>query len=222
MFHTLRVIPRTITRPGFFALLTASALSLSACTGTDSTPTRSASAGSTAATSTPHSTLSAVAQTVPAQASTESSAGISALGNTDTAMKTQRLQAPAQLLVTGVRVGKHDGFTRVVFDLDGQGSPGWFVDYTDSPQQQGSGNPIPFNGTTALNVNIDGTVLPFEVNRTDPNIGTVDGQGAVTHIIPAGTFEGRSQFIVGLDGAHPYSVQVLPNPTRLVIDIQAS
>ena len=129
-------------------------------------------------------------------------------------------EPPAHLLVVGVRTGKHQGFERVVFDLEGEGSPGWFIDYTNSPAQQGSGHPIKFQGATALNVNIDGTVLPFEMNRPDPNIGTVAGQGGfVTEVVSAGTFEGRSQFVIGLAEEHAYSVQVLPNPTRLVIDI---
>lgn len=178
------------------------------------------------ATSTPADSSSAestpVAASTPLQAASaaQPKAGLRPLGNADTEQKTQRVQAPARLLVTGVRTGTHDGFERVVFDLDGQGEPGWFIDYTETPAQQGSGRPIEYDGATALNVNIDGTILPFEANRPDPNVGTVLGSGsAVKQIVPAGTFEGRSQFVIGLDSRHPYSVQVLNNPTRLVIDI---
>ncbi len=146
--------------------------------------------------------------------------GITALGTADLVMKTQRPTEPSQLMVTGVRIGKHPNFERVVFDFIGSGHPGWFIDYTAHPAQQGSGNPIDFDGTTALNVNIDGTVLPFEIGAQEPNIGTVPGQGGfITEVISAGTFEGRSQFIIGLTGQRPYSVQILNNPTRLVIDI---
>ena len=54
----------------------------------------------------------------------------------------------------------------------------------------------------------------------DPNIGTVPGAGGVvTQVLSGGTFEARSQFVIGLDGRHPYSVQVLNEPTRLVIDV---
>ena len=88
--------------------------------------------------------------------------------------------------------------------------------------QQGSGNTIKYDGSTTINVNIDGTVYPFDLGMEDPQIGTVQGTGnLVTEVISAGTFEGRSQFVVGLDGQHPYSVTVLQNPHRLVIDVLA-
>lgn len=155
-----------------------------------------------------------------ALAGSPAGAGISPLGDANREMKTQRAEPPAQLLVTDVRTGKHQGFERVVFEFEGNGEPGWFIDYTEDPAQQGSGHSIKYQGSTALNVNIDGTVLPFEMNRPDPNIGTVPGQGGfVTEVISAGTFEGRSQFVIGLKEEHAYSVQVLKGPTRLVIDI---
>lgn len=154
--------------------------------------------------------------------SNSASTGPSPLGEADSSMKTLRPEAPSQLMVTDVRTGSHAGFDRVVFDLTGEGNPGWFIDYTDTPAQQGSGNTIKYDGSTTLNVNIDGTVYPFDLGMEDPQIGTVQGTGnLVTEVISAGTFEGRSQFVVGLDGQHPYSVTVLQNPHRLVIDVLA-
>ena len=79
-----------------------------------------------------------------------------------------------------------------------------------------------FSGTSALNVNIDGTIYPHEAGREVPNLSTSEGAGNITEVISAGTFEGRSQFIVGLHSAVPYSVQVLDNPKRLVIDLVQS
>lgn len=149
-----------------------------------------------------------------------SKSDISPLGETNSAMKTSRPNKPAQLLVTNVRLGVHDRFERVVFDLEGNGDPGWFVDYTDKPMQQGSGALVQYNGRVALNVNIDGTVYPHELNMDDPEIKTVPGQGGfVTEVLSAGTYEGRSQFFIGLDETRPYSVQVLENPKRVAIDI---
>ena len=64
---------------------------------------------------------------------------------------------------------------------------------------------------------------PAEWARTlgmdDPQIGTVQGTGSITEVISAGTFEGRSQFIISLDSQLPYSVEVLEDPSRIVIDI---
>ena len=44
----------------------------------------------------------------------------------------------------------------------------------------------------------------------------------VTEVVPVGTLEGRSQFVVGLEREVPYSVQVIDEPTRLVIDLVRS
>lgn len=146
-------------------------------------------------------------------------AGVTALGDADTSMKTLRPAAPSQLVVTDVRVGSHQGFDRVVLDLAGEGDPGWFIDYTTNPTQQGSGHSVDFNGTVAMNVNLDGTVYPFDLGIEDPQLGTVEGTGKVTEVISTGTFEGRSQFVIGLREQLPYSVQVLEDPKRVVIDI---
>lgn len=150
-----------------------------------------------------------------------SAAGLAPLGVADTKAKTQRQANGAELVVTGVRVGKHETFDRVVFDLQGTGEPGWFVEYTDNPAQQGSGNPIEFAGDTAINLNIDGTLMPFELGLDDPQLGTIKGTDqVVTEIISQGTFEGRSQFVIGIRGSErPFSVQVLQEPPRLVVDI---
>lgn len=179
-------------------------------------------AAESARTSTNNTAGNSAPQSSPATASSD--AGVAPVGIADTATKTQRQSDGAELVVTGVRVGKHDTFDRVVFDLEGTGAPGWFIEYTNSPAQQGSGNPVEYAGDTALNVNIEGTLMPFELGLPDPQLGTIDGTDQViTQVISQGTFEGRAQFVIGVRGpAHPYAVQVLEEPTRLVIDIHRS
>ncbi|ALU21014.1 hypothetical protein AN398_02160 [Corynebacterium pseudotuberculosis] len=157
---------------------------------------------------------------LPSAPASSSNAGLTPLGDANKEAKTQRPEK-SESIVTGVRVGHHETFDRVVFDIEGSGNPGWFVDYTSSPTQQASGKPIQVRGKTALNVNIDGTLLPFELGKQDPRIGTVQGVGNITEVKAAGTVEGRSQFVIGLDAEHPYSVQIVPNPTRIVIDIRS-
>lgn len=161
-------------------------------------------------------------ETINAGIQTPAEAGIAPLGTADNDMKTLRPEVPAQLLVNDVRTGSHGGFDRVVFELDGSGDPGWFIDYTETASQLGSGKQVPYEGTIALNVNIDGTSYPHELGMEDPGLGTVGGSGNITEVVSTGTFEGRSQFIVGLTAAYPYSVEVLEDPKRLVIDIVQS
>lgn len=167
-------------------------------------------------TPTAHSGSDSVASTLSASSGSGSSettppapdAGMRSLGSANTNLKTQRPGAPAQLVVTNVRVGTHEGFERIVFEFHGSGDPGWFIDYSDSPTQQGSGSPVEYTGDTALNINIDGTAYPFEVGIPDPRLNPVPGSGGiVTEVVSAGTFEGRSQFVVGIKGsAKPLSL----------------
>ncbi|APT88332.1 hypothetical protein CFRA_02515 [Corynebacterium frankenforstense DSM 45800] len=147
--------------------------------------------------------------------------GLTPLGDANPAMKTERPEAPAGLAVTDVRTGHHDTFDRVVFDLAGEGRPGWYVDYDETPASQASGATVTYRGSVALNVNIDGTAYPFEVGVDDPHLTRVTAQedGVLTEVVPVGTLEGRSQFVVGLEREVPYSVQVIDGPTRLVIDL---
>src|SRR5699024_11596981 len=125
-----------------------------------------------------------------------------------------------RLLVTDVRVAMHVCVERVFLDLEDNGEPGWFIDYTDKPMQQGSGTLVQHDGRITLNVNIDGTVYPHELNMEDPELHTVSSQGGfISQVISTGTYEGRSQFFICLHEARPYSVQVLEDAKRIVIDI---
>lgn len=102
-------MPKTSSLAPVLAALTLGAVALAACS--------SVSENAAAPTSTFAATLSGgVNQTsVPA--------GITPLGETNMERKTERPQAPSKLVVTDVRVGKHDGFERVVFEFTGDGSP---------------------------------------------------------------------------------------------------
>jgi len=88
------------------------------------------------------------------------------------------------LIPTGVRVGAHDGFTRVVIDLEGEGEPGWFTSYTDSPAQQASGKPVEVKGNTFLNLGIEGTPWPStpELKEKYMQPGTTPGAGVVSAV----------------------------------------
>lgn len=204
MTDSLGLFPRSSPRrTTLAAILATGALGLAACS----------SGVSTESSGNPTATAGAL------QAATLGETGVASLKEADVTRKTARPDAPAQLIVESVRVASHEGFDRVVFDLAGDGEPGWFIDYTTTPAQQGSGNAIPFEGNAALNVNIDGTAYPFELNREDPQIGTVPGTGNITQVISAGTFEGHSQFVVCVEEEQPYTVEVLHEPHRLVIDV---
>lgn len=206
-----------------YALIAVLGLSAVACAHSEQNATPhpaahiadSAKAEGTAATAT-----AATAASTGASRSASAAAGITPLGSPNTERKTERLQAPAELQVYDIRIGRHEEFDRVVFEFRGTGLPGWLVDYTDNPTQQASGKPITIAGTSILNVNIDGTVYPFEGDGTEAQAPKPPLGSGITEVVSSGTFEGRSQFFIGLDhGRTPYSVTLLPDPTRVVLDI---
>lgn len=135
--------------------------------------------------------------------------------------------APADgsyLGIKDVRIGSHDGFDRIVIEFIGDGEPGYWVRYEDMPTQQGSGNPISVSGAHKLSVDVRGTGYPFDFNVEDYPNGPVkpEGTSAITEVRGFGTFEGTTQYVVGIDGERPgFKVFKAQNPTRLIIDIEA-
>lgn len=129
----------------------------------------------------------------------------------------------AHLTVAGLRIGDHDGFDRVVYELGGTGIPGWTVRYVDLAVQDGSGEVIPISGNAVLEVLITGSGYPFDTGVAEydgPNPLPGDGTELVTEARISGVFEGTTQSFIGLEsGDHPFTVSTLSNPTRLVVDI---
>lgn len=135
--------------------------------------------------------------------------------------------APADgsyLGIKDVRIGSHDGFDRIVIEFIGDGEPGYWVRYEDMPTQQGSGTPIRVSGAHKLAVDVRGTGYPFDFNVNDYPNGPVKpgGTSAITEVRGFGTFEGTTQYVVGIDGERPgFKVFKAQHPTRLIIDIEA-
>ncbi len=143
--------------------------------------------------------------------------GVAPLGAADSAPKTQRPEAPNELTVTDIRVGHHDSFERVVFDFEGTGKPGWFIDYIDHAVHPVSGEPLSVKGQAYLVVNIDG-VKPGE---RAPGLSMFDDDANIPEIYDAGITGSRHHFVIGLREQAPFSVEVLSDPMRLVVDIRA-
>ena len=77
------------------------------------------------------------------------------------------------------------------------------------------------DGQVFLNINVDGTIHPGEIGvDTTELVQMANPSENVVAVVNGGTSEGRSQIVVGLHNKAPYSVQMLENPKRLVIDIQ--
>ena len=130
-------------------------------------------------------------------------------------------EAYGELRTTDIRVGSHDGFDRLVFEFEGTGDPQYHIGYNDDPRQQASGFPLEVPGNAKLEINIHGTSGDMSADAKyagKKELGLASGN--IVDVINGGSFEADSQYVVGLINERPYQVQVLHEPTRLVIDFQ--
>ena len=131
---------------------------------------------------------------------------------------------PADLTLQDIRVGQHEGYDRVVFEYAGTGTPSYLAGYVDTPRQQASGNPMQVPGTAHLELIVQGTA--GDMMRTDAPITQIGSKGVSTRSVQdvylASIFEADSQFFIGLDRKRGFHVFTLENPTRIVVDIDAT
>ena len=121
-----------------------------------------------------------------------------------------------------VRVGRHTGFDRVVWQFPGAGRPSFQVQYVDQPLADGSGDVVDVPGDAFLEVMISSVGIPSASAPRPGNAsvaslaGTVIAQARPVY----GGFEAVGQSFVGVrDRQRPFTVAVLTNPTRLVVDV---
>ncbi len=136
---------------------------------------------------------------------------------------TQDPSADAALTVTDVRVGHHDGFDRVVFELGGTGTPGWRVEYVDQPVDDGRRRRrrrrrrVPAGHD--LRLGVPHGHRGRGVRRSEPRPGGDDGE--VEEVLLRGVFEGYTQAFVGVDDERrPFRVFSLEDPARVVVDVR--
>ncbi|ROS73557.1 hypothetical protein [Cellulomonas sp. PhB143] len=142
----------------------------------------------------------------------------------DTKADTHDASADAALTVTDVRVGAHDGYDRVVFELDGAGTPGWHVAYTDDPREEGSGDAVHLDGDAALEVFLTGTGYPQDTRVPEysgPNPVRTAATDEIEEVVYGGVFEGRTSAFLGVDEKAPFRVYALEDPARVVVDVRA-
>jgi hypothetical protein len=120
-----------------------------------------------------------------------------------------------------IRVGRHPGFDRLVFQFD-RGRPPYAIRYLPVPRSDGSGAPIPFDGTVGLQVemgaqtfipDVQGFPLTFRPTHLVPRYQTLRS------VRYGGWFEGWADFGVGLKARSGFRVLEMANPPRLVIDV---
>ena len=131
-------------------------------------------------------------------------------------------QSPnASVTVTDIRLGRHDGFDRVVVEVGGEGPPGWDVRYVDEAASQGSGDPVDVPGDAVLQVTLTGAGYPYDTGLEEYAGGPLSATDTevVTEVVFDATYEGTTVAFVGTASRTPFRVYALENPARVVVEV---
>lgn len=130
-----------------------------------------------------------------------------------------RSDDPAKALaLTGIRAATHEGFTRVVLEFSGEGTPGVRrAAWTDEAVEQGRGLPIQVEGEAVLDLIIDGTPMTATENPYPSGTHT---RAADLDIVSDGTFEDNTHVVIGAPTTRQFQIGFLSDPVRMVIDIR--
>ena len=117
-----------------------------------------------------------------------------------------------QRSVVDVRVGGHDGFDRVVFELDGP-VPGYTVRYIDKPvRADPSDNEVPVDGSAVLDVRFEPALAHGIAGPTKTEFTQL------AEVVKTGDFEAVVHFAIGVKAKTSFHASVV-DATKLVIDI---
>jgi hypothetical protein len=122
--------------------------------------------------------------------------------------------------LVAVRVGRHTGFDRVVFELNGT-LPGYRIQYVPKVVQDGSGFPVPLAGKAFIQVVLSPTNAHLDSGAPSwPGPDRLSpGFPAVRQVAAAGDFEGYVTFGLGTAQRNGFRVTELRNPSRIVVDV---
>ena len=201
----------------------ASLLLLGACTpGAPTNAPQSAEASSSASSPAASATASAAPETTPTP-----EPGLDATKpiNADNWMSSVeglppvRSDDPAKALaLTGIRAATHEGFTRIVLEFSGEGTPGvWRGAWADEAVEQGRGLPIQVEGEAVLDLVIDGTPMTASEN---PYPGGMHTRAGDLDVVSDGTFEDNTHVVIGAPATRQFQIGFLSDPVRMVIDVR--
>ena len=210
-------------RRALAASAAASLLLLGACTpGAPTNAPQSAEASSSASSPEASATASAAPETTP---TSEPGVDEARPINADNWMSSVEGLPPVRsddptkaLALTGIRAATHEGFTRVVLEFAGKGTPGVrSAAWTDEAVEQGRGLPIQVEGQSVLDLVIDGTPMTATENPYPSGMHTRAGD---LDVVSDGTFEDNTHVVIGAPAPRQFQIGFLSNPVRMVVDIR--
>jgi hypothetical protein len=122
--------------------------------------------------------------------------------------------------LVAVRTGRHAGFDRAVFELNGA-LPGYRIQYVPKVVQDGSGLPVALAGKAFVQVVLTPTNAHLDSGAPSwpgPKRFST-GFPALTQVAFAGDFEGYVTFGLGIAQRSGFRVTELRNPARIVVDV---
>jgi hypothetical protein len=155
-------------------------------------------------------------------ATAEDGATVASAFQANTDPDTTDASADASVTVRDIRLGRQDGFDRVVFEVGGTGTPGWDARYVDAASSQGSGEAVDVAGAAILQLSLTGAGYPYETGVREYSAAgplTARGTQIVTEVVYDATFEGTTMAFVGTKAREPFRVYLLQNPTRVVLEV---
>lgn len=135
---------------------------------------------------------------------------------------TAEASANANVTVSDIRVGAHDGFDRVVFEVGGDGTPGWDVQYVDEATSQGMGDAVEVAGDAVLQVTLTGAGYPYDTGVEEYSAAaplSAPNTAVVTEVVFDATYEGTTVAFVGTRARAPFRVYLLEGPARVVVEV---
>ena len=118
-----------------------------------------------------------------------------------------------------LRAGRHAGYDRVVFQLDGPIPSYYSVRYVPQVHLDGSGDPLRLRGTAFLEVVIRAPTHDEQYRPVLTPTRLRPDFPALREVNAPGSFEGQTTAGIGLTHRVGFRVLELANPTRIVIDL---
>jgi hypothetical protein len=116
-----------------------------------------------------------------------------------------------------VRVGRHPGFDRVVFQFR-SGTPAWSARYVPKVLHDGSGLPVRLRGRAFVHVVFRGTRIDRS-SAGGPEIVRTPRFPTLRQLKEAGDFEAVVSFGLGLSRKAGFRAFRLAGPSRIVLDV---
>jgi hypothetical protein len=122
-----------------------------------------------------------------------------------------------------MRFGTHDGFDRVVLEVKGD-LIGYYVNYGKPPFQSEAGDEIVrVRGKAFVEISLYPVVSSDENIEANERFAVQQSKvrmPVIRQVRQVEWFEGEIRYVFGLNRRTPFRVQVLSNPTRLVVDFK--